>query len=81
MSPFPDVQLVQSKKAYIRSSLLSNLLVRLDGCALEDHKPIALETGVDPLANENAKVCIAHPGRGYVHEAGGAEVVIGMKLS
>ncbi|KAG9315145.1 ribosomal protein S5 domain 2-like protein [Chiua virens] len=47
--------------------------------------PIALETGVIPLANGSAKVCIGCPGRGGdVQDAGGVgggtEVVVGVKL-
>jgi exosome complex component RRP42 len=53
--------------------------------SIEDYRPIALETGVVPLANGSAKVCIGRPGRvGYVQEAGGVgggtEVVVGVKL-
>ncbi|KAI9570057.1 ribosomal protein S5 domain 2-like protein [Boletus coccyginus] len=77
--------LSKAEKSYIRSSLLSDPPVRLDGRALEDYRPIALETGVVPLANGSAKVCVGRPGRGgYVQEAGGVgggtEVVVGVKL-
>jgi len=77
--------LSKAEKSYICSSLLSDPPIRLDGRALEDYRPIALETGVVPLANGSAKVCIGRPGRGgYVHEAGGVgggtEVVVGVKL-
>ncbi|KAF8130595.1 ribosomal protein S5 domain 2-type protein [Boletus edulis] len=77
--------LSKAEKSYIQSSLLSDPPLRLDGRSLEDYRPIALETGVVPLANGSAKVCIGRPGRGgYVQEAGGVgggtEVVAGVKL-
>ena len=77
--------LSKAEKSYIQSSLLSGPPLRLDGRSLEDYRPIALETGVVPLANGSAKVCIGRPGRGgYVQEAGGVgggtEVVVGVKL-
>ncbi|KAF8556704.1 ribosomal protein S5 domain 2-like protein [Imleria badia] len=77
--------LSKAEKSYIQSSLLSDPPLRLDGRSLVDYRPIALETGVVPLANGSAKVCIGRPGRGgYVQEAGGVgggtEVVVGVKL-
>ncbi|KAN0088675.1 Ribosomal protein S5 domain 2-type fold [Tylopilus felleus] len=77
--------LSKAEKSYIQSSLLSDPPLRLDGRSLEDYRSIALETGVVPLANGSAKVCIGRPGRsGYVQEAGGVgggtEVVVGVKL-
>ena len=77
--------LSKAERSYIQSSLLSNPPLRLDGRSLEDYRPIALETGVVPLANGSAKVCIGCPGRGgHVQEAGGVgggtEVVVGVKL-
>ena len=77
--------LSKAEKSYIQSSLLSDPPLRLDGRSLVDYRPVALETGVVPLANGSAKVCIGRPGRGgYVQEAGGAgggtEVVVGVKL-
>ena len=77
--------LSKAEKSYIQASLLSGPPLRLDGRSLDDYRPIALETGVVPLANGSAKVCIGRPGRGgYVQEAGGVsggtEVVVGVKL-
>ncbi|KAH0835685.1 ribosomal protein S5 domain 2-type protein [Lanmaoa asiatica] len=77
--------LSKAEKSYIQSSLLSHPPLRVDGRSLEDYRPIALETGVVPLANGSAKVCIGRPGRsGHVQEAGGVgggtEVVVGVKL-
>jgi len=77
--------LSKAEKSYIQTSLLSDPPLRLDGRSLVDYRPIALETGVIPLANGSAKVCIGRPGRGgYVQEAGGVgggtEVVVGVKL-
>lgn len=77
--------LSKAEKSYIQSSLLSDPPLRPDGRSPRDYRPIALETGVVPLANGSAKVCIGRPGRGgYVQEAGGVgggtEVVVGVKL-
>ncbi|KAG8215822.1 ribosomal protein S5 domain 2-type protein [Butyriboletus roseoflavus] len=77
--------LSKAEKSYIQTSLLSDPPLRLDGRSLQDYRLIALETGVVPLANGSAKVCIGRPGRsGYVQEAGGVgggtEVVVGVKL-
>lgn len=79
------ISLSKAEKSYIQSSLLSDPPLRLDGRSLEDYRPIALQTGVVPLANGSAKVCIGRPGQGgYVQEAGGVgggtEVVVGVKL-
>jgi len=76
--------LSNEEKSYIRS-LQSNPPVHHDGRGLEDYVPIPPETGVVPLANGSAEVCIGHPGQGgYVHEAGGVgsgtDVVVGVKL-
>ena len=48
----------KSEQAYIRSSLLANPPLRLDGRSPKDYRPIALETSVAPLANGSAHVNI-----------------------
>ncbi|KAI5117695.1 hypothetical protein M0805_007764 [Coniferiporia weirii] len=71
----------KSEQAYIRSSLLSNPPLRLDGRALADYRPIALETQVAPLANGSARVNIG--GTGLSGAGGGlpgTEVLAAAKL-
>ncbi|KAL5480335.1 hypothetical protein ACEPAI_1605 [Sanghuangporus weigelae] len=48
----------KSEQTYIQASLLADTPVRADGRALDDFRPIALETQVVPLANGSARVCI-----------------------
>ncbi|KIK87385.1 hypothetical protein PAXRUDRAFT_831849 [Paxillus rubicundulus Ve08.2h10] len=77
--------LSKSEKSYIQSSLLFDPPLRLDGRSPEDYRLIALETGVAPLANGSARVCIGRSGRGGDTEeaggtGGGTEVVVGVKL-
>ncbi|KAF8840269.1 ribosomal protein S5 domain 2-like protein [Paxillus ammoniavirescens] len=77
--------LSKAEKSYIQSSLLSDPPLRLDGRSPEDYRLIALETGVAPLANGSARVCIGRSGRGGDTEeaggtGGGTEVVVGVKL-
>lgn len=77
--------LSKAERSYTQLSLVSDPPLRLDGRSLQDYRPIALETGVIPLANGSAKVSIGRPGlAGYVQEAGGVGggtvVVVGVKL-
>ncbi|KAN0078313.1 hypothetical protein V8E55_010370 [Tylopilus felleus] len=63
--------LSKAEKSYIQSSLLSDPPLRLDSRSLEDYRPISLKTGVVPLANGSAKICIGRPGRGHRVRPGG----------
>ncbi|KIJ67304.1 hypothetical protein HYDPIDRAFT_173892 [Hydnomerulius pinastri MD-312] len=80
--------LSKAEKSYIQSSLLSDPPLRLDGRAPSDFRLIALETGVAPLANGSARVCIGRSngggGGGNAEDAGGAgggtEVIAAVKL-
>ena len=63
--------LSKAEKSYIQSSLLSDPPLRLDSRSLEDYRPISLKTGVVPLANGSAKICIGRPGRGHRARPGG----------
>ncbi|KAH7888151.1 ribosomal protein S5 domain 2-like protein [Phlebopus sp. FC_14] len=79
--------LSKAEKAYIQSSLLSDPPLRQDGRGPEDFRLIALETGVAPLANGSAKVCIGRSGsnrggdtEGASGAAGSTEVVAAVKL-
>ena len=77
--------LSKAEKSYIQLSFQSDPPLRLDGRSLQDYRPIAVETGIIPLANGSAKLCIGRPGRGgHVREAGGVaggtEVAVGVKL-
>ncbi|KAI6144920.1 ribosomal protein S5 domain 2-like protein [Pisolithus tinctorius] len=70
--------------SYIRSSLLSAPPLRADERSPEDFRPIAVETGVAPLANGSARVSIGESRTGRETEAegaaGGTEVVAAVKL-
>ena len=48
----------KSEQSYIQASLLADTPIRADGRALDDYRPIALETQVVPLANGSARVSI-----------------------
>lgn len=71
----------KSEQAYIRSSLLANTPLRTDGRALDDFRPISLETQVAPLANGSARVSI---GGATLNGVGGGlpgtEVLAAIKL-
>ena len=71
----------KSEQSYIRSSLLAEHPLRLDGRSLEDFRPIALETSVVDLANGSARLCI---GGENLHGVGGdlpaTEVLAAVKL-
>lgn len=71
----------KSEQAYIRSSLLAEPPFRHDGRTLSDYRPIALETGVAPLANGSARVSIG--GATLVGTGGslpGTEVIAAVNL-
>ncbi|THH09945.1 hypothetical protein EW145_g1657 [Phellinidium pouzarii] len=71
----------KSEQAYIRSSLLSKTPLRPDGRALDDYRPIALETQVVPLANGSARVNIGGAGlNGVGGGLQGTEVIAAVKL-
>ncbi|EJD00493.1 ribosomal protein S5 domain 2-like protein [Fomitiporia mediterranea MF3/22] len=71
----------KSEQAYIQSSLLADPPFRTDGRALDDYRPIALETQVAPLANGSTRVSIG--GSSLVAVGGGlpgTEVLAVVKL-
>lgn len=71
----------KSEQAYIRSSLLADPPLRLDGRSPTDYRPIALETGVAPLANGSARVNIGGAAlNGTGGNLAGTEVVAAVKL-
>ncbi|KAL4071909.1 ribosomal protein S5 domain 2-like protein [Scleroderma citrinum] len=76
--------LSKAEISYIRSSLLFNPPLRTDGRSPEDFRPIALETGVAPLANGSARVSIGRCGPDSDRETeggnGGTEVIAAVKL-
>ncbi|KAH8113082.1 ribosomal protein S5 domain 2-like protein [Phellopilus nigrolimitatus] len=71
----------KSEQAYIRSSLLATPPLRPDGRALDDYRPIALETQVAPLANGSARVNIGGASlNGVGGRLPGTEVIAAVKL-
>ncbi|KAL0948073.1 hypothetical protein HGRIS_010697 [Hohenbuehelia grisea] len=71
------MSLSKAEKSYIQTGLLSNPPLRGDGRTLDDFRPIALETGVAPLANGSAKLIIGQDPHGG---GGGTEVLAATKL-
>lgn len=66
----------KAEKSYIQSGLLAKPQPqRHDGRALDAYRPIALETGVAPLANGSARLSIGGGGGGN-----STEVVAAVKL-
>ncbi|KDQ58027.1 hypothetical protein JAAARDRAFT_177168 [Jaapia argillacea MUCL 33604] len=79
--------LSKSEASYIRTSLLSTPPLRADGRALLDYRPIALETGIAPLANGSARINIGLKESSSSSRAnkagvgvGGTEVIGAVKL-
>jgi exosome complex component RRP42 len=70
-----STSLSKAEKTYIQSSLLTTPPLRGDGRSLEDFRAVALETGVSPLANGSARLCIGRNSRDS-----GTEVLAAVKL-
>src|SRR6185369_9445368 len=83
MSFSSTVSLSKAEKSYIQAGLVAQPPSRADGRALHDYRAVALETGIAPLANGSARVCI---GRSFTGNSaglgggGGTEVVAATKL-
>lgn len=71
------LSLSKAEKTYIQAGLLANPPLRPDGRSLLDFRPVALETGLAPLANGSARLNI---GRSPNDGGGGTEVVAAAKL-
>ena len=69
--------LSKAEKAYIQSALTAQPALRADGRGPLDFRPVALQTGVAPLANGSARVRI---GGGLGEAGGGTEVLAAVKL-
>ncbi|VDB91732.1 unnamed protein product [Peniophora sp. CBMAI 1063] len=66
----------KSEKSYIQTSLQASTPLRADGRGLYDYRPIALETGVAPLANGSARLRLGQT----ADSSGGTEILAGVKL-
>ena len=66
----------KSEKSYIQTSLQATTPLRADGRGLYDYRPIALETGVAPLANGSARLKLGQT----ANDHGGTEILAGVKL-
>ena len=82
MSWSSTISLSKAEKAYIQAGLVATPPSRADGRDLLDYRSIALETGVAPLANGSARVCIGRSlgGADTGGAGGGTEVVTATKL-
>jgi len=69
--------LSKSEKSYIQSSLQAKSPLRTDGRSLHQFRPIALQTGVVPIANGSAHLNL---GRSSDESLGGTEVLAAAKL-
>ena len=67
----------KAEKSFIQAGILGAPSRRGDGRGLHDFRPIALETGVAPLANGSARLNI---GRNPHDGSGGTEVLAAVKL-
>ncbi|KZV65722.1 ribosomal protein S5 domain 2-like protein [Peniophora sp. CONT] len=66
----------KSEKSYIQTSLQASPPLRADGRGLHQYRPIALETGVAPLANGSARLRLGQT----TDSSGGTEILAGVKL-
>jgi exosome complex component RRP42 len=71
------ISLSKAEKSYIKAGLKQSTPQRADGRNLTDYRSIALETGVTPLANGSARLCI---GRNINDNGGGTEIIAASKL-
>ena len=71
------IPLSKAEKSYIISGFKQTAPQRADGRSLTDYRSIALETGVAPLANGSARLCI---GRNLNDNGGGTEILAATKL-
>jgi exosome complex component RRP42 len=81
--PFSSsTSLSKAEKSYIQAGLIAPFPSRADGRSLLDYRSIALETGVAPLANGSARVCIGRSigGLSTGGGGGGTEIVAATKL-
>lgn len=67
----------KAEKSYIQAGILSNPPSRADGRSKSDFRTISLETGVAPLANGSARLCL---GRNPHDGSGGTEILAATKL-
>jgi exosome complex component RRP42 len=68
----------KSEKSYIHTALQSTPPSRADGRSLFHYRPVALETGIAPLANGSARVNIGK--QGGQESGSGTEVLAAVKL-
>jgi len=71
------VLLSKAEKSYITAGFNQTIPQRADGRGLTDYRSIALETGVAPLANGSARLCL---GRNLNDNGGGTEILAATKL-
>ncbi|KXN92327.1 Exosome complex component RRP42 [Leucoagaricus sp. SymC.cos] len=71
------ISLSKAEKSYITAGLNQSTPQRADGRNLTDFRTIALETGVVPLANGSARLCI---GRNMNDNGGGTEILAATKV-
>lgn len=71
------ISLSKAEKSYITAGLAQTTPQRADGRGLTDYRSVALETGVAPLANGSARLCI---GRNVNDNGGGTEILAATKL-
>lgn len=71
------ISLSKAEKSYITAGLKQSVPQRTDGRNLTDYRSIALETGVAPVANGSARLCI---GRNLNDNGGGTEIIAATKL-
>lgn len=71
------IPLSKAEKSYITAGFKHTTPQRADGRGLTDYRCIALETGVAPLANGSARLCL---GRNLNDNGGGTEILAATKL-